>query len=68
MNSLIVKKISGPEERIFSLSPYDCKRLHIKFQQGLQIISMNTKNLRLKKTNKKCRLKEPAFYFYALII
>lgn len=53
MNSLIVKKISGPEERIFSLSPYDCKRLHIKFQQGLQIISMNTKNLRLKKTNKK---------------
>lgn len=49
MNSLIVKKISGPEERIFSLSPYDCKRLHIKFQQGLQIISMNTKNLRLKK-------------------
>ena len=52
MNSLIVKKISGPDERIFSLSPYDCKRLHIKFQQGLQIISMNTKNLRLKKTNK----------------
>lgn len=49
MNSLIVKKLSGPEEKIYSLTPYDCKRLHIKFQPGLQIMSMNTKNLRLKK-------------------
>lgn len=48
MNSLIVKRVSGPDEQIYTVGHNDCKRLHIKYQPGLQIMSMDTPNLKLK--------------------
>jgi len=39
-NSLIVKQISGPQGKIYTLTKHDCKILHVKFEPGLQILSM----------------------------
>ena len=40
LNAIIVKQTSGPKDMIFTLSKEDCKRLHIKYEDGLQILSM----------------------------
>lgn len=40
LNAIIVKQVSGPSEMIFTLNKDDCKRLHIKYEDGLQILSM----------------------------
>lgn len=41
INALIMKQISGPNNSIFTLNKYDCKKFHIKFEPGLQIFSMD---------------------------
>lgn len=40
VNIVIMKQISGPRASIYTLNPYDCKRYHIKYEEGLQVFSM----------------------------
>ena len=44
VNIVIMKQISGPKASIYTLNPYDCKRYHIKYEDGLQVFSKNYKN------------------------
>lgn len=51
-NILILKQISGPQRNIYTLNRHDCRKLHIKYQPGLQVFSMFMNWGRLR-TNKK---------------
>jgi hypothetical protein len=55
VNIVIMKQISGPKASIYTLNPYDCKRYHIKYEDGLQVFSMEM-NWILKRTTKTPRV------------
>lgn len=40
-NILILKQIYGPQGHIYTLNAHDCRKLHIKYQPGLQVFPMN---------------------------
>lgn len=40
VNVVIVKQISGDMSNIFTLNRNDCKKLHLKFEEGLQVYPM----------------------------
>lgn len=40
LKALVVKQISGPNYNMFSLNPTDCARVHVKYEPGLQFLSM----------------------------
>jgi hypothetical protein len=39
-NILILKQIYGPKGTMYTLNRHDCKKLHIKYEPGLQVFSM----------------------------
>ncbi len=39
-NALILKQIYGPKGTMYTLNRHDCKKLHIKYEPGLQVFSM----------------------------
>lgn len=41
VNILILKQLSGEKNKIFALSREECKILHIKYEDGLQVWPMN---------------------------
>lgn len=41
VNILILKQLSGEKNKIFTLSREECKILHIKYEDGLQVWPMN---------------------------
>ena len=53
VNVYILKQISGKQIKIFTLNKCDCEKLHIKFEEGLQIwpINLNWKVVSRDKTN-----------------
>ena len=40
IKALVVKQISGPNYNMFSMNRYDCARVHVKYEPGLQFLSM----------------------------
>lgn len=40
VNIVIMKQIAGPFNAIYTLNQYDCRRYHIKYEEGLQVFSM----------------------------
>jgi hypothetical protein len=40
VNVVIMKQLSGPRSTTFTLSKSDCVRFHIKYEDGLQVMSM----------------------------
>ena len=40
VNVVIVKQVSGDMSNIFTLNRNDCKKLHLKFEEGLQVYPM----------------------------
>jgi hypothetical protein len=40
-NAVVVKQIYGPQSQIYTLNIHDCQKLHIKYEPGLQVFSMN---------------------------
>lgn len=41
VNIVIMKQISGPIGKIYTLTPHDCLNYHIKYEPGLQVFSMS---------------------------
>ena len=40
VNIVIMKQVSGSESTKFTLSKEDCLKFHLKFEEGLQVFSM----------------------------
>ena len=40
-NALVLKQIYGPQSQIYTLNIHDCRKLHIKYEPGLEVFSMN---------------------------
>lgn len=55
VNILILKQLSGEKNKIFTLSREECKILHIKYEDGLQVwpMSLNWIDLTAKKNKKR---------------
>mgnify|MGYP003298680730 CR=1 FL=1 len=49
VNILIMKQLSGPTSMMFTLNKEDCKKYHIKYEEGLQVFSMYSKFVKLNK-------------------
>lgn len=49
IQSLVVKQISGPNTNGLTMNIHDCKRLHVKYEAGLQILSMKLNWIKIKK-------------------
>lgn len=41
IKALVVKQVSGPNYNMFSMNRYDCTRVHVKYEPGLQFLSMD---------------------------
>jgi hypothetical protein len=48
INSLIVKQVSGDQDKIFTLSKNDCEHIGIKYENGLQLFPKHLKWRRVK--------------------
>lgn len=59
VKAVVVKQLTGPNNNISALSRYDCAGLHVKYESGLQVLSMElpwvavTANKLLKLKSKK---------------
>lgn len=59
VKAVVVKQLTGPNNNISALSRYDCTGLHVKYEAGLQVLSMElpwvpvTANKLLKLKSKK---------------
>jgi hypothetical protein len=51
VNIVIMKQLSGPQSNKFTLSKEDCLKLHLKWEEGLEVFSMEL-DWKLIKTNK----------------
>ena len=60
VNILILKQLSGEKNKIFTLSREECKILHIKYEDGLQVwpMDLNWIDLTAKKNRKKSNNKK----------
>ena len=50
INSLIVKQVSGDQDKIFTLSKNDCEHIGIEYENGLQLFPKHLKWRRVKDT------------------
>lgn len=41
IKAIVVKQVYGPNYNMCSLNHQDCKRIHVKYEQGLQFLSMD---------------------------
>lgn len=54
IKGIVVKQLSGINMNMGSLSRYDCQRLHVKYEPGLQIMSMELPWIMVNDAKLKC--------------
>ena len=53
IQAVVVKQIAGPNSNIMTLNIHDCKRLHVKYEAGLQVLSMKLNWIKLKNKDER---------------
>lgn len=53
VSALVVKQLSGPCSNLMTMNLHDCHRMHVKYEPGLQVLSMDLNWVQIKNYNEQ---------------